>query len=604
MVKIIRQGVYFAEGRLIKEAQAFMTSDKKAAAVKNTVASRIISAHGGARRLGADGALCFSFAAGLRTADACGLEKFALPAYLFGGDGADGAFCLSAAKKFGADHVPLSLATPALYALERVAKSGGVYLSDEPLPVGPLGAVALVADQGDLLRALTGETAGFEPQTVAVRFRGKLRKGVGPTDVALAVIAASRKAGNFAEGKLLEIIAAEDLPMDFRVALDGALRYSGCAATVWATDEKVRAYLGALGREEDFKPLAPVRPAYYDGGIAVDLSKIEPMICTGELPPPLPFSSLPAEEGTRKSGARPAIMTVREYCEEQGPIRFDFAEITETAANYGAVAEIAELLSGKQIGAERTLCLPLPSSAVESAAISAGYYEELTDAGVVFAGEERRGIAAADGCYGEAEYLLDARTIAASMANGGQLTSALGMGGSRRIKKFAFRGAPYAGRVYYGGGKPQGGSLCYDGETFRPIPQLPALPEDLELFVGEGGERLALIAEDPGAYAWEEAIDFREAGVFAVIAERFSARQRAHFLDWGILPLTAQKLDFKRGEKILLRGVAQAVREGQEKLLVKAVTKRKTREVALVLGPLGKEERKILLAGGRNNLAK
>ncbi len=594
MIKVIRQGVYYMDGRLVKESEAFMTSDKKEAAEKNTVTYSILSAHsksmGKTLALKPDAALLCDETDVLRTLDFVGMKEFPLPTYLFEGY-FDGDFLRSAAKNRGGAFLPEDLGDMGAFAREQVAKSGQLFFASNEISCGALGAMVLWKEEGNLLRLFTKGSAE-EPcrALLALYLKGKLRKGVGPTDVALAVLQALEKAGNFTEEKYLEVFGAgvSGLSMDYRNALDNALGSAGIAASVWATDEKTREYFETHLRAEDFKSLAPLQPAYYDGAIVVDLSDIEPMI-----------------------GAEGNITTVREFLSDppaeylkEGRVFLPPTAVDAAYATYETVAEMAEILREKQIGGEISCSVLQHSKPVTLALAENGYLGVLLRAGV----DLNRPLSSevrcldTDFCF-ESILRLDARTIAASLANGGQLTSALGLDYPKRVKKYKFDPAPYLSRVINDIGKPQKGALAYDEEV-APLPEFPPLPENLQLSVdGEEGD-LAVVIGDLQDYAWSYAVEDRERGAFAALAKNFPEKLRTHLIDWGILPLVYEKFEFKDGDILHLEKIAEHVKTGEERIVAKVVGKRRTKDIVLSLGKLSEEERKILLAGGKNNLVR
>ncbi len=586
MVKLIRQGVYYMEGRLVKESEAFMTSDKKEIAEGNTITGRILRAHdAGELKLKPDAVSVCDRTDVLRTLDFVGLKKFPVPVYLSEGF-FDGAFVRSAAKKWGGVYLPENLGAAGAYLCEQAAKSGQLlFVSDGRC--GALGAMALCMEEGDLLRLFTkGSVEEPRCELLAVYLKGKLRRGVGPTDVALAIMQALEKTGGFARGKYLEVFGAgaANLTMDYRTALDHALSGAGIRSSVWATDEKTKEYFETHLRAEDFKPLAPVQPAYYDGAIVVDLSEIEPMI------------------GAEK------IMTVNEFLEaapeayrRDGRVFLGSAAVEYGSATYETMAEMAEILRDKRMGGE-TACSLLPySKSVTLALAENGYLGALLRAGVDF-----NEVLSSDVCGQDADFRweqtlrLDARTIAATLANGGYLTSALGLDYPKRIKKYKFDPAPYESRVISYLGKAQSGTLAYD-EEIGPLPEFPPLPEDLELEINGEEGALAVLIDDPEEYAWSRAVGDRERGTFVALASDFPEKLRVHLIDWGILPLTYEKFTFKEGDVLRLERIAGFVRSGEERLLGKVIGKRRTKDIALAC-KLTEEERKILLAGGKNNV--
>ncbi len=594
MIKVIKQGVYYMEGRLVKESEAFMTSDKKEIAEKNTVTYGILSAHsksmGETLAFKPDAVFFCGETDVLRTLDFVGMKEFPVPTYLF--DGLfDCDFLRSAAKKWGGVSVPDGLASENAFACEQVAKSGGVLLGIEGC--GALGAMSLPEEEGDLLRFFTKGTAE-EPrrEILAVYLKGKLRKGVGPTDVALAITQALEKAGGFAEEKYLEVFGAgvSGLSMDYRNAIDSALKGASIRSSVWATDEKTKEYFENHLRAEDFKPLAPVQPAYYDGAVIVDLSDVEPMI----------------EVDGAISTVKEFLETAPEECRKDGEVFLGSTAIECEAATYETMAEVAEILRGKKIG--NCACNWLPYSKPVTMALSeGGYFNALLGAGVNFNDffDEQAGLVGKDANFCEGSVArLDARTIAATLANGGKLTSALGLDYPKRIKKYKFDRAPYESRVLNYIANPQKDAELAYGSEIVPLPAFPPLPEHLELTVGGEEGSIAVLIDDFSSYAWSYAIEDRERGAFVALAKRFPEKLRTHLIDWGILPLTYEKFAFKEGDVLHLDKIAEFVKAGEERIVAKVVGKRRTKDIVLTLGTLTAEERKILLAGGKNNLVR
>lgn len=593
MIKVIRQGVYYMEDRPIKESQAFMTSDKKAKAVKNTLTYRILSAHqkGAGKALRPDALLLFDPTDLLRTLDFVGLTSFPVPAYLFD-LGFTGTFTRSAAKKWGGAYIPDGVASPAAYAAECIAKSGEVLLSTDRTPCGALGALSVWTNEGTALRILTGEGEECCRETVAVYLRGKPKKGVGPTDVALAVEKAVQKAGNFTKGKILEVFGAGlgSLSMDFRLALDGAFAATDCYATVWATDETAKEYFGALGRAGDFVSETPTQPAYYDGGVIVDLSSVEPMI-----------------------GTDSGIGTVAEFLEcapdeyrREGEVVLGGANIRETAVTFETMAEVSEILKEKTVPNSANFgWWETHSGATLLALTESGYLARLLREGITFGySVPEGGLEANDGDSFPHGIRLDARTIAASFANGGILTPATSVEYTKRFKKYEFDAALYAGRVRNFVGAADG-SAPIDYSGVDPLPAFPPLPETVEAVIdGEEGAVAIVLDGSDDSYPWARTVMERERGVVAVLSKEFTPAFRTHLIDWGILPLTYTKFAFREGDVLRIEKAAELVRSGEEKVIAEIAGKRSKRSVTLSLGALTRKEREILLAGGKNNLVR
>ena len=253
MVKLIRSGAYYMDGRIVKESQAFMTSDKKEKAVKNTIAYSILKAHntgdGENLKLRFDAITShdITYVGIIQTAKASGLTEFPIPYTLtnchnslcaVGGtiNEDDHVFGLSAAKKYGGDYVPAHLAVIHQYMRECAAKCGAMILgSDSHTRYGALGTLAVGEGGPELVKQLLKQTYDVKrPELVAVYLKGKLRKGVGPQDVALALIKATFASG-FLKNKILEFIGPgiAGLSMDYRNGIDVMTTETTCLSSIW-----------------------------------------------------------------------------------------------------------------------------------------------------------------------------------------------------------------------------------------------------------------------------------------------------------------------------------------------------------------------------------
>lgn len=532
MVKLIRQGVYYMEGRLVKEAHAFMTSDKKEKAVRGTISYGILKAHGGqgealSLRFDALASHDITYVGIVQTAKASGMKKFPIPYTLtnchnslcaVGGtiNADDHAFGLSAAKKYGGDFVPAHLAVIHQYMRECVAKSGGMALgSDSHTRYGALGMLGVGEGGGELVKQLLGKTYDIpRPEIIAVYLKGKLRRGVGPQDVALALIKATYQ-NNFAKNKILEFIGPgiANLSMDMRCGIDVMTTETACLSSVWETDGKTREYYAVHGREGDFRELHPTQPAYYDGAVTIDLSRVEPMIA-------LPFHpsnvftikefTEHAEEILSKVEAQGKKLNPSfslSHLIKDGKVHVTQAVIAGCAGgSYENLAEAAEILRDKSIGAgEFELSVYPASQPIAQGLTEGGYTSVLMRAGAVvktaFCGpcfgagdipqnnglsirhttrnfENREGSKPAEGQLA-AVALMDARSIAATAANGGVLTSALDLEYNKRIKKYHFDGTIYQNRVYHGAGKPQTDAELVYGPNIADWPHFSPLGKHL-----------------------------------------------------------------------------------------------------------------------------
>ena len=534
MVKLIRQGVYLMEGRLVKESQAFMTSDKKAEAVKGTIAYSILKAHNS----GTDEALRLRFDALashdityvgiIQTAKASGLETFPVSYTLtnchnslcaVGGtiNEDDHIFGLSAAKKYGGDYVPAHLAVIHQYMRETAAKCGAMILgSDSHTRYGALGTLAIGEGGGELCKQLLKQTYDVaRPQIVAVYLKGKPRKGVGPQDVALALVKATFSKG-FVKNKILEFVGPgiRNLSMDFRNGIDVMTTETTCLSSVWETDEKTKEYFEQHGREEDYRELKPREGAYYDAAVVIDLSRVEPMIALPFHPSnaytireflenPVEILAKVEAQGRKIKGDNSFTLTDKV---KDGKVYVDQGIIAGCAGGmYENIAEAAEILRGKTIGTDFSFSVYPSSQPVYKGLTENGYTSMLMETGAIvktaFCGpcfgagdvpannglsirhttrnfENREGSRPKDGQLA-AVALMDARSIAATAANGGVLTSALDLDYSRRIKKYRYDGSIYQNRVYHGWGNAKPEEALVYGPNIADWPEQIALGKHL-----------------------------------------------------------------------------------------------------------------------------
>lgn len=514
----------------MKESAAFMVESKKQRAIKGTLTYGVLKAHnkGGEQdlKLKFDALVShdITYVGIIQTAKASGLKEFPVPYTLtnchnslcaVGGtiNEDDHVFGLTAAKKYGGNYVPANLAVIHQYMREVEAKSGGMILgSDSHTRYGALGNMAVGEGGGELVKQLLNRTYDIaRPQVIAVYLKGKPRKGVGPHDVALALVGATFKK-SFLKNKILEFIGPgiKNLSMDFRCGLDVMTTETGCLSSIWETDEVTREYCKAHGREGDFKEMHPADPAYYDGAVIVDLSRIEPMIA-------LPFH--PSNTYTIKEFLDNADDILGEV-ENAGnaicgggfklrdKIRDGRVYSTQgviagcAGGNYENIAEACEILRGGNCGSgEFSLNVYPQSQPVFKALADNGYVSALLGAGAVvkpaFCGpcfgagdtpannglsvrhatrnfENREGSKPAEGQLA-AVCLMDARSVAATAANGGYITPATEVEYTKKIKKYYFDNSIYDNRVYRGAGKPDKTVEIVCGKNITDWPEQIAL---------------------------------------------------------------------------------------------------------------------------------
>ena len=732
MVKLIKQGVYYMDGRIVKESQAFFTQDKKEEAVKNTLSYAILKAHNAGDeenlkiRFDAIASHDITYVGIIQTAKASGLTSFPIPYTLtnchnslcaVGGtiNEDDHVFGLSAAQKYGGDYVPAHLAVIHQYMRECAAKCGAMILgSDSHTRYGALGTMAVGEGGPELVKQLLKQTYDVKrPPVIAVYLKGKLRKGVGPQDVAIALVKATFASG-FVKNKILEFVGPgiANLSMDYRIGIDVMTTETTCLSSIWETDEKTHEYFAIHGREGDYKELKVTQPAYYDGAVTIDLSRVEPMIALPFHPSnaytireflanPVEILKKVEEQGRKIKGDDSFTLTDKV---RDGKVYVDQGVIAGCAGGgYENVAEAAEILRGGSVGTGAFALSVYPASQpVYKALTEGGYVSTLFDAGVIvktaFCGpcfgagdvpannalsirhttrnfENREGSKPAQGQLA-AVALMDARSIAATAANGGVLTSALDYNYNKRIKKYRFDGKIYENRVYHGVGNPDPAAQLVYGPNIADWPEQIALGKNLLMKVvsvlkdpvtttdelipsGETSSyrsnpmklaEFALSRKDPGYVARAKAVMADEkarretgalpeevskdlggfvpgegtiygsvvvsnkpgdgsareqaascqrvlGGVANICIEYATKRYRSNLINWGMLPFTTKKIDLKVGEYLYIPNIADAVATGEERVVAKVISGGKTHDIALELGTLTAEERKILLAG-------
>ena len=411
MVKLIKKGVYYMDGRIVREAQAFFTSDKKERAQKSTLTYSVLKAH----NVGSEEDLKLRFDAIvshdityvgiIQTAKASGLTSFPIPYTLtnchnslcaVGGtiNEDDHVFGLSAAKKYGGDYVPAHLAVIHQYMRECAAKCGAMILgSDSHTRYGALGTLAVGEGGPELVKQLLRQTYDVKrPELIAVYLKGKLRKGVGPQDVALALVGATFASG-FAKNKILEFVGPgiANLSMDYRIGIDVMTTETTCLSSIWETDEKTQEYFKVHGREGDYCEMKVTEPAFYDGAVVIDLSRVEPMIALPFHPSnaipireflsdPVPYLKKAEEQGRKIKGDDSFTLTDKV---KDGKVYVTQGVIAGCAGGgYENVAEAAEILRGKSVGTgEFALSVYPASQPVYKALTDAGYTSALITTG-------------------------------------------------------------------------------------------------------------------------------------------------------------------------------------------------------------------------------
>ena len=532
--------------RTVEEARA-KGADVEAAR-KNTLAARILAAHNtapegeGALRIRFDALAShdITYVGIIQTARASGLKEFPLPYALtnchnslcaVGGtiNEDDHVFGLSAARKYGGIFVPPHLAVIHQYVREMMAQCGGMILgSDSHTRYGALGVMAVGEGGPELVKQLLGKTWDVPaPQTVAVWLTGAPRPGVGPQDVALALIGAVFKNG-FVKNKVLEFMGpgVANLSVEYRCGVDVMTTETTCLSSIWITDDKVRQYMANHGRAGDYRELRPEGPACYDALIRIELDKVVPMIAL----PFHPSNAWPVAEvarhgreilaqtqaeAERQFGAAAASLNLPGKLRDGG-VWADQGIIAGCAGgSFENLATAAAILNGQNTGNGAFSLSVYPASQPQGLAlVKNGAAAKLMLAGAVIknafcgpcfgAGDtpangalsirhatrnfpNREGSKPANGQL-SAVALMDARSIAATAANGGRLTPATELDWSAPgladiDLTYAFEPEIYRRRVFNGYGRAEPQADLVFGPNITDWPAMSALPEHLLLQV-------------------------------------------------------------------------------------------------------------------------
>ncbi len=536
MIKLTNAPVRLTEGGPV----AAMPNEKP----QGTIAYEILTAHNRGKR-GGEFSITFdalishdiTYVGIIQTARASGLERFPMPYALtnchnslcaVGGtiNEDDHVFGLSAAMKYGGIYVPANMAVLHQYARETLAKGGGMVLgSDSHTRYGALGALGVGEGGPELVKQLLGNTWDIKaPEVALVYLTGKPKNGVGPHDVAIALCGATYKSG-FAKNRILEFAGpgVKELSMDFRLALDVMTTETACLTSVWATDDTTRRYFERHGRAADYKALAPSENAVYDALIEIDLSAVEPMIA-------LPYHPSNAFTIRELKENAADIFREAEKADETGRLRLtdklkngkifaDQGVIAGCAGGmYSSISEAANILKDASVGNGYFSLSVYPSSApVNAALMRSGALETLINAGAVIkpcfcgpcfgAGDVpsngalsirhttrnfpfREGARPGDG-QSAMVALMDARSIAATALNKGELTAATEIDCPPADEaEYAFDITPYRKRVYNGFGNADASVPLRFGPNIADWPKIPPLKENLLL-------RFASVLKDP-----------------------------------------------------------------------------------------------------------
>ncbi|WP_352427750.1 hydratase [Enterocloster asparagiformis] len=471
----------------------------------------------------------------VQTAKASGMEKFPIPYVLtnchnslcaVGGtiNEDDHMFGLSAAKKYGGIYVPPHIAVIHQYMREMMAGCGRMILgSDSHTRYGALGTMAIGEGGGELVKQLLCDTYDVaRPGVVAIYLDGKPAPYVGPQDIALAIIGAVFKNG-YVKNKVMEFVGPgiSHMTTDYRNGVDVMTTETTCLSSIWRTDEDTRSYLAAHGREDAYKELNPADIAYYDGCVYVDLSTVKPMIA-------LPFHPSNAyeidelnanlkdilhgvEEEAKKIAGGRSTFTLMDKITEDGKLMVQQGIIAGCAGgNYTNVIEAANALKGQDCGCDQFSLAVYPSSQpVFADLVKKGAISDLMAAGAIIrtafcgpcfgAGDtpchnglsirhttrnfpNREGSKPGNGQM-SAVALMDARSIAATAAKGGVLTSAAELDCWGNIPEYEFDDTSYKNRVYFGYDKAETEKELIYGPNIKDWPEMSPLTDNILLKV-------------------------------------------------------------------------------------------------------------------------
>ncbi|GAA6293758.1 hydratase [Enterocloster asparagiformis] len=471
----------------------------------------------------------------VQTAKASGMEKFPIPYVLtnchnslcaVGGtiNEDDHMFGLSAAKKYGGIYVPPHIAVIHQYMREMMAGCGRMILgSDSHTRYGALGTMAIGEGGGELVKQLLCDTYDVaRPGVVAIYLDGKPAPYVGPQDIALAIIGAVFKNG-YVKNKVMEFVGPgiSHMTTDYRNGVDVMTTETTCLSSIWRTDEDTRSYLAAHGREDAYKELNPADIAYYDGCVYVDLSTVKPMIALpfhpsnayeiDELKANLKDILHGVEEEAKKIAGGRSTFTLMDKITEDGKLMVQQGIIAGCAGgNYTNVIEAANALKGQDCGCDQFSLAVYPSSQpVFADLVKKGAISDLMAAGAIIrtafcgpcfgAGDtpchnglsirhttrnfpNREGSKPGNGQM-SAVALMDARSIAATAAKGGVLTSAAELDCWGNIPEYEFDDTSYKNRVYFGYDKAETEKELIYGPNIKDWPEMSPLTDNILLKV-------------------------------------------------------------------------------------------------------------------------
>ena len=549
-MKLFEKGAYLLNGKEIvyQSADAMAEIQQKTGnavsaeeAKKNTIAYGILREHntsGNMEKLQIKFDKLTShditFVGIIQTARASGLEKFPIPYVLtnchnslcaVGGtiNEDDHMFGLTCAKKYGGVYVPPHQAVIHQFAREMLAGGGKMILgADSHTRYGALGTMAVGEGGPELVKQLLNKTYDIDlPDVVGIYLTGEPMKGVGPQDIALAIIGEVFDKG-FVKNKVMEFVGpgVANLSVDFRIGVDVMTTETTCLSSIWKTDEKVREFYEIHGREEEYKELNPGEVAFYDSFIEIDLGKIKPMIAM----PFHPSNTYTIEELNAN------LTDILRDCEKRAEVSFDgkakldlMSKVRNgrlyvdqgiiagcAGGGFENICDAADILKGTSIGADEfTLSVYPASTPIYMELVKNGAVANLMATGAIVktafcgpcfgAGDtpannafsirhstrnfpNREGSKIQNGQISSVA-LMDARSIAATAANKGYLTAATDVDVNFSKPKYYFDRTIYDNRVFDSKGVADPATEIQFGPNIKDWPAMSALPENMVLKV-------------------------------------------------------------------------------------------------------------------------
>lgn len=547
MIELIKHGVYLLNSKdIVTEGKDLPAPDE---AREATITYGILRAHdvngskGKKLNIRFDALMShdITYVGIIQTARASGLEEFPIPYAMtnchnslcaVGGtiNEDDHVFGLSAAKRYGGIYVPANQAVIHQYAREAMVKCGNMILgSDSHTRYGSLGNMGVGEGGGELVKQLLKNTWDINaPEVVLVWLEGSPRKGIGPHDVAISLVKAVFENG-FVNNKVLEFAGpgVKNLPIDFRNGIDVMTTETTCLSSIWITDDEVRRHYERHQRPEDFRELQPGKVAYYDGMIRIDLSKQESMIALPYHPSNAytihelqadPIGILrKVEEDTRKRfGEKVSIDLISKV--HNGKVMADQGIIAGcSGGTYDNLSAAAAIMKDKSIGNDYFSMSAYPQSVPVYMSVTRNRIaEELIEAGVVIkpafcgpcfgAGDvpsnngfsirhttrnfpNREGSKPGQGQISLVA-LMDARSIAATAANGGVITAATDVDYDDTHKPYDYDPKIYDRRIYNGYGRADKEVALKYGPNIKDWPRMYPMQENMLL-------ELAAVIHDP-----------------------------------------------------------------------------------------------------------